>query len=171
MIYKCVFPFGLEEYLCHRKAETRALWEVWLWWKTNCSPFIFLVANEPLCAMQLFFPILLIRDTCLLYICLIIRYTHQYVWSFLFTLFLCNLKDKPLFRDSVYDKTHWNLNWVRKKISVPGLSSSMLCILGLKAYNERSYLDDLITLKVYPPLYFVFNFTMIGAKTIINYHY
>lgn len=22
MIYKCVFPFGLEEYLCHRKAET-----------------------------------------------------------------------------------------------------------------------------------------------------
>lgn len=115
MIYKCVFPFGLEEYLCHRKAETRALWEVWLWWKTNCSPFIFLVANEPLCAMQLFFPILLIRDTCLLYTCLIIRYIHQYVWSFLFILFVWNLKGKPLFRDSVHDKTHWNLNWVQEE--------------------------------------------------------
>lgn len=106
MIYKCVFPFSLGEYLCRRKAGTRALWEVWLWWKTNCSPFIFLVANEPLFTIQLFFPILLIKDTCLLYTCLIIRCIHQYVRSSLFTLFLCNLKGKnPFQRFSIWQNT------------------------------------------------------------------
>ena len=105
VIYKCVFPFSLGEYSCCRKAGTRELWEVWLWWKTNCSLFIFLVANEPLFTIQLFLPILLIRHTCLLYTCLIIRYIYQYARSSLFTLYLCTLKGKP-FSETQYMAKH-----------------------------------------------------------------
>lgn len=110
MIYKCVFSFSLGEYSCCRKAGTRALWEAWPSWKTNCSPFIFLVANEPLFTIQLFLPILLIRHTCLLHTCLIIRYIYQYVESSLFTLFLCNLKGKSFSETQCLGKktTHTN---------------------------------------------------------------
>lgn len=47
----------------------------------------------------------------------------------------------------------------------------MLCILGLKAYNERGYLDNLTTLKSLQLSFFVLNFTVIGANAIINYNY
>lgn len=94
MIYKYVFPLYPEEYSCHREVETRALWEVWLWWKTNCSSFILVVSNESFFRKQLYFSTLLITHTRAIHISDL--WMHSWKWEgSLLVLFLCNLKSKP----------------------------------------------------------------------------